>query len=182
MYEELLRDFEDYGCRNYRDTILKGMPAFFLSYDARFQPQNHVITLDYPIVKNYKLCGADMIYRYLCDIVVEKRFLECFHPEAVRGLLSRMEGEFDCMYMGNLCELVLMAAIGCMMAGKSAGALEFSKEDWKRVQARFCKESRERTEKELHTFLVVLLEKAGIPESAEYFAQICHEYAVRLGA
>ena len=60
------------------------MPAFFIAYDARFRPQDHLLTLDYPTVNIHReMCGIDVIYQYLCDIVVEKNFLECF-AKAVR--------------------------------------------------------------------------------------------------
>ena len=52
LYDTIIQDFEDYGCMNYRDTVLKGMPQFFLRYDPVFAPGNHLLTLDYPI-----LCG-----------------------------------------------------------------------------------------------------------------------------
>ena len=52
LYDTIIQDFEDYGCMNYRDTILKGMPQFFLRYDPVFAPGNHLLTLDYPL-----LCG-----------------------------------------------------------------------------------------------------------------------------
>ncbi|MFR8339696.1 MAG: DUF6179 domain-containing protein [Eisenbergiella massiliensis] len=32
-YDGLITDFEDYGCLNYRKTVLEGLPAFFLKYD-----------------------------------------------------------------------------------------------------------------------------------------------------
>ena len=51
-YDTIIQNFEDYGCMNYRDTILKGMPQFFLRYDPVFAPGNHLLTLDYPL-----LCG-----------------------------------------------------------------------------------------------------------------------------
>lgn len=44
IYDKLIKDFCDYGCSNYRETILKGMPAFFIAYDARFRPQDHLLT------------------------------------------------------------------------------------------------------------------------------------------
>ena len=59
-------DFEDYGCLNYRETIIKGLPVFFMKYDARFRPQDHILTLDYPdLVPGEPLSGVDRIYSCL---------------------------------------------------------------------------------------------------------------------
>lgn len=43
------------------------MPQFFLRYDARFCPQDHILTLDYPTMNRYgKKSGIRLIYEYLC--------------------------------------------------------------------------------------------------------------------
>lgn len=183
VYDEILKDFDDYGCRNYKDTLLNGMPQFFLYYDARYQPQDHILTLDYPTAKTYgEMCGIDIIYRYLCDIVVEKRFLACFEPEAVRKLLARTEDEWDIIYMGNLCELVLVTVIECLAAGKSSAGLEITVEEQKTAQENLWSGSRDKTELRLKAYVKLITDRAGMPEAADYFAEICHDYAVRISA
>ena len=49
IYHHIIEGFDDYGCKNYRETIVSGMPAFFTWYDPVFQPQDHILTLDYPV-------------------------------------------------------------------------------------------------------------------------------------
>ena len=58
VYDGLIVDFQDYGCRNYRETVREGMPAFFLKYDAKFQPQNHILTLTILPLVNMRICAA----------------------------------------------------------------------------------------------------------------------------
>ena len=124
IYEELMTGWEDYGCLNYRDTVRTGMMEFFARYDAQFQPQNHLLTLDYPLLCPLpKQCGADLILGYLKRVRIEKAFLDCFRREPVIRLMDRVSPDGRKNYMGNLCEPVLLAACGCMIADQPVGEL-----------------------------------------------------------
>ena len=95
LHDAIIRDFEDYGCMNYRDTIQKGMPGFFLHYDPVFAPGRHILSLDYPLLcGNPPLCGVDLIFEYLKGIWTEMQFLNRFHPDMVRRLLSQVSPEY----------------------------------------------------------------------------------------
>lgn len=119
IYDSLLEGFEDYGCRNYRDTIWKGMPAFFLRYDARFCPQEHLLTLDYPLLGGVPAgSGAGLILSYLQRIRTEVRILSCFDRQAVIRLLSAVQPEYEELYLDNLCEPVLLAAVLCFLGDR----------------------------------------------------------------
>ena len=55
-----------------RDTFMKGLPEFFKWYDIRFEPQNTILTLDYPLLKDISsYSGIDKIYE----------FIRCVHAE-----------------------------------------------------------------------------------------------------
>ena len=47
-YDEIIESFKSYRNIAYYDTIIKGMPAFFLHYNPTLNPQDHLLTLDYP--------------------------------------------------------------------------------------------------------------------------------------
>ena len=77
LYHELLPEFEDYGNLYLHDTIIKEMPKFFQKYDVRFEPQNTILTLDYPVEKDLsQYTGIDRIYEYLKCIRQEQIFLK----------------------------------------------------------------------------------------------------------
>lgn len=117
LFEQIMKSFEDYGCMNYRDTVLYGMPAFFTNYDPRFQPQNHLLTMDYPLLGGYPdLCGADLILEYLKGIQEEQMFLNCFERRAVINLLESILPEYQELYLDNICQVVLLRAIECFIA------------------------------------------------------------------
>lgn len=82
IYDSVLAGFTDFGCRAMRDTVLMGMPAFFRNYDIRFAPQDHLLTLDYPVLgKAEGKKGIDLILDYLKAISLEQDFLNAL-PEA----------------------------------------------------------------------------------------------------
>lgn len=113
LYHRLLVDFEAYGCQNYSDTVLKGIPEFFRRYDALFCPQEHILTLDYLILgEPGDKKGVDLIWEYLCCIRLEKEFLKCFHPEFVKQVLFEINPEYQELFLGNICEAVLEERLG----------------------------------------------------------------------
>lgn len=71
--------------------------------------------------------------------------------------------------MGNLSELVLMAAIGCMMAGKNVGTLEFPGKNREEQLDDLSEEDREGIENKLNISLSVLFDKVGISPLSGYF-------------
>lgn len=123
IYEAILPSFEDYGCINYRDTILKGIPEFFVRYDPVFFPARHLLTLDYPLLNgNPKLLGIDLILEYLKGIWIEMRFLDTFDPNFVRNLLEQESHEYGELYLDNLCSPVLLHAAVRSITGRPAQA------------------------------------------------------------
>lgn len=123
IYEAILPSFEDYGCINYRDTILKGIPEFFVRYDPVFFPARHLLTLDYPLLNgNPKLLGIDLILEYLKGIWIEMRFLDTFDPNFVRNLLEQESPEYRELYLDNLCSPVLLHAAVRSVTGRPAQA------------------------------------------------------------
>ena len=72
LYNEMLPTFVYYGNRCLYDTFIKGMPEFFKWYDMRFEPQNTILTLDYPVMKDISgYTGIDKIYEFIVCIRLE---------------------------------------------------------------------------------------------------------------
>lgn len=98
-YNQLLNFFDDYGNRNYRDTVEKALPGFFLYYDAKYAPTETIITMDYPIFGlDMNMEGIDMIAQYIDAIWKEQQYLNKF-PRAyildeLRAFHPRYENEF----------------------------------------------------------------------------------------
>lgn len=98
-YNRLLVFFDDFGNRNYRDTVEKALPGFFLYYNPRFAPTDNIITMDYPMFGlDMSLEGIDMIAEYIDAIWEEQKYLLKLPRNYVIGELrtfhSRYEEEF----------------------------------------------------------------------------------------
>lgn len=106
LYGRIMENFCDYGNRAYRDTLVKGMPEFFLRYDARFAPQEELLLLDYPVPElSADLRGIDLIYEYLCCIEKEQEFLGSFPEGYVQQLCKAYHEDYEELFI-NLAEVV----------------------------------------------------------------------------
>ena len=116
LYHKILPDFSFYENRCLRDTFLKGIPEFFRWYDVKFEPQNTILTLDYPVLVDLSGCsGIDRIHKYLACIHVEQKFLQRFPEEEVIHILSRYNKHHRDM-IENICDFVLLDIAKKMVA------------------------------------------------------------------
>lgn len=106
LYNEMIPDFNSYGNKCLYDTFVKGIPEFFKWYDVRFEPQNTILTLDYPVREDLSgYSGIDRIYAYLLCIRREQELLRGFPEEEVRDALYRYHGAYEDL-VENICEMV----------------------------------------------------------------------------
>ena len=126
LFSKIIADFCDYGNLAYKETVLDGMPAFFLRYDARFSPQNTLLTLDYPLLLSVgEVSGIDAIYGYLKCIHLEQIFLKKFSRESVITVLKSHHEEYKDLFI-NICSIVLRNILGSMILHKREILLPFS--------------------------------------------------------
>jgi uncharacterized protein with HEPN domain len=182
IYESCLIDFEDYGCENYKSTILDGMPAFFQKYDPKFNPQNHILTLDYPLLSGNPttLSGVDLILEYLQAIQYEKQLLECFNKEAVIRLLERVQEDYGTLYYDNLCYPLLLNGIGCMIVDKSLHELILTKVEIQEMAGYFAGESIDKIALRIEVLLTMMLKQMGLFDVKWYFTKCVRDYAARI--
>ncbi|MCI8660545.1 MAG: hypothetical protein HFG54_09920 [Lachnospiraceae bacterium] len=89
LYNEILPDFDCYENRCLHHTFVKELPEFFKRYDVYFEPQDTIVTLDYPVffdISGYT--GIDKIYMFLVCIDREQRALRRIPRENVIHILS----------------------------------------------------------------------------------------------
>lgn len=111
LYNEILPVFSHYGNRCLYDTVVRGIPEFFKWYDIRWEPQNTILTLDYPVLKDISgYTGIDRIYEFLKCIDWEQKFLRKFSKEDVLGILSEYNRDYREM-IENICEPVLLRSL-----------------------------------------------------------------------
>ncbi|WP_051835007.1 DUF6179 domain-containing protein [Lacrimispora celerecrescens] len=118
LYNKIIPDFKYYENQCYYDTFVKGIPSFFLYYDPRFQPQNHILTLDYPVLNPvHSLQGIDAISAFIKCVSLEQIFLGKLPDEYVFYVLRAYSPDHEELII-NLTGIVLRNVLGCRMAGK----------------------------------------------------------------
>lgn len=134
LYHELLPEFVSFGNECLYDTVVKGLPEFFKWYDIQFEPQNTILTLDYPLLKDLSgYTGIDKIYEYIVCIGLEQKFLKAFPEDAVIRILARYNAQYEEM-IDNLCEIVLTAVLGHILAKKPWSEADFQEEDYQHIR------------------------------------------------
>lgn len=118
LYHDILPEFCSYGNPYLKETFLNGLPGFFQWYDVEFAPQNTLLTLDYPVLKDLSLyTGMDKIYEFLVCMKAEQAFLKVFPEDYVKGVLRQYYGE-DTDMVDNICEILLLTVSGHILVKK----------------------------------------------------------------
>ena len=134
LYNRMMLYFSSYGNRCLQDTVEKGMPEFFKWYDYRLNPQNTLLTLDYPILMDLSAnTGIDRVYGYLLCIQLEQKFLRKIPRDFVIGALSEYDSRYQWM-IDNLCEVVLFKVIRYIILDKNLTESDFSAEELSNLQ------------------------------------------------
>ena len=126
LYHELMQHFRDYGNRAYRDTVAVGMPQFFTAYDFNFCPQEHLLTLDYPVLYRFpaECCGIDRICGYLKALVLEQEFLYRIPDTYVFHVLNAY-GNYEEFFL-NLPTVVLKNLLAAALVGRKPSVLSYT--------------------------------------------------------
>lgn len=133
-YNQVVEYFDSYGNRAYEETFRKGIPEFFLWYDAKLKPQDHILTLDYPVLGNdVKARGIDRMYEYLWCIDKEQQFLLRFPKAYVRTVNRERYPEYE-EYFINVCQTPLRRILCCMLAEIDLTRTELSKEEYLQIE------------------------------------------------
>lgn len=134
MYNEIIPDFKFFGNRCYYDTFAKGIPSFFRYYDPRFEPQNHILTMDYPVlIPMTFLKGIDAVDAYVNCARLEQVFLGKLPEDYVFHVLRAYSPDFEDLLI-NIAAIALRNILGCRMAGKEVNCLGYTTEEAGRLE------------------------------------------------
>lgn len=148
LYHELLPEFHSYGVDCLYDTFVKGLPEFFKWYDVKFRPQDTILTLDYPVLKDISgLEGIDRVYEFINCIRLEQMLLNKFPEDYVIEILEQYTrrtarnmghgGSYEFTrreIMDNLCEIVFTAVILHILIKKPLSEQIFQESEYARMQ------------------------------------------------
>lgn len=182
LYDSTLTEFYDYGNRCLYDTFVSGLPKFFARYDIRFAPQDTIILLNYPVLKDLSaFTGIDRIYEFIRCVHLEQTFLNLFPRDDVLHILSNGDGQYDEM-TDNICEAVLLSAAGHILAGKPLEEPDLEDGDCFRIEEIIARTDLNSLSKQLKNAAAQFTGKHGEDsgELTEYLSGGIHNIALRL--
>ena len=157
LYNRVLPEFCHYENKCLYDTFVKGIPEFFKWYDIQFEPQNTILTLDYPLLKDIsEYTGIDKIFEFIKSIGLEQKFLKLFPAGYVINILSKDNRNWQ-ESMDNICEIVFTHVIGHIMLGKSLKVIELKENDYFYMQEMFEQTALEDIKKHLEVALEIFI-------------------------
>ena len=135
VYNEMMSYFSSYENACLYDTVVKGLPEFFKWYDCKYEPQNTILTLDYPLLLDIsQYTGIDKIHDFVLCIQVEQKFLKKFSSSFIMKILSKYNKNYKSM-IDNLCEVVLMNVVSHILSGEKLEELQFEPKEYEHMQA-----------------------------------------------
>lgn len=180
-YNEMILNFHSYGNENYDDTVTKAIPGFFQSYNARFFPQENVITMDYPtLLPVEEKSGITAIETYLNYISMEQRFLQKMPEDYVVSVLTGFQASYRKQFY-NICRILLRHFLGSALIGKKIGETAVSR-DYEALRGEINSRKKEGLEELLAEVLEVLVRQQyeGDEELFWYLRQDIRDFTVEL--
>lgn len=167
---------------SFRDT-LRSIEVFFKRYDYRFLAHQIPCEIDYQLchpVPGDEL-GIEYINEYLHRIIVENSFLHHFDCQRVRRLLESYCPDYQGLLI-NLCEPVIVNAVGLTLIGSEPRALDISDNDRACLAELFEPLSEEQLKNALIEAAVRLAHTLGIKNMTEreYLAKTAEELCPRI--
>lgn len=157
LYNRIMPGFYHYENQCLYDTFVKGIPEFFKWYDIQFEPQNTILTLDYPVLKDISgYTGIDKIFEFIKCIGLEQKFLKSFPAGYVTNILFKIDRNWK-ESMDNICETVFTYVTGHILTGKSLVEFELEQTDYLYMQELFIQVALEDIKKRLESALEIFI-------------------------
>lgn len=127
LYKKVLANKVNIDNITYNDTIIGGIKSFFKIYEPDFDATNIKITADYPLYNNLIgiLDGIEFIQEYLTSFYYENEFCNLFSENRIKYLLYGYSHDYKDLLI-NIFEIVLIAAIGSILANEDVLKLTIS--------------------------------------------------------
>lgn len=182
LYNRIMPGFYHYESQCLYDTFAKGIPEFFRWYDIQFEPQNTILTLDYPVLKDISgYTGIDRIFEFIKCIGLEQKFLNSFPVGYVTNILFKIDRNWK-ESMDNICETVFTYVTGHILTGKSLAEFELEQTDYLYMQKFFMQTALEDIKKRMESALEIFIKNyyEDDRELLNYLSSAIGDIVVRL--
>ncbi|MDO4491725.1 MAG: DUF6179 domain-containing protein [Lachnospiraceae bacterium] len=181
-YNGIQQHFDWYGNKCLFDTVQKGIPEFLKWYDAKFFPQNTLLTLDYPILQNIQnQSGVDAVHTLILSVRYEQCFLNRLPREYVIAVLKQASLDYEEM-IENIAGIVLANTLGHLAIDKPLADAGFTREDYGELTTFFAARTKQETEALLKRLIGEMLRQMGIDDEKvfEYLCLAVPDLAIRI--
>lgn len=142
VHAKLLHQLIDTKNVFYRSTLEGGISGFFKLYYPDYTAHEIHITADYQLFNHApKLAGIEFIKAYVEAAYWENLFCSYFTSDDIHHLLCGYMEDYEELLI-NIYELVLTAALGCIIAGADAHRLDVSEVETKFFYSIFSKKTK----------------------------------------
>lgn len=149
LYNQMIPDFQSYGSCYLRDTVTAGIPQFLRNYDPLYAPQETLLTLDYPLLKDIRsLTGIDAVLTYLQCICLEQEFLRGLDRLYVLEVLQAACPD-GILPPENLLSIVLPNVIGHILLDKPFDHIGFVQTEYNTLEELLGDITKDKMEKQM---------------------------------
>lgn len=139
LYNDVVQNKLDVPNVAYHSTI-DSLPLFFRHYDMRFNAQDTMADMDYPLLfDNMRIEGCYYIKQYLEKLILETSFCRLFDLQDINKLLRQYGRVYGIDYkedLINIFEIVLTNAIFSVLSGHRAARLIISEHQFHTILSR----------------------------------------------
>lgn len=116
LYNALTKIFDSYGNKCLYDAVVKEVPEFLMWYDVKYNPQNTIVILDYPLLVDIsKYSGIDAVFEYVKHIYLEQLFLHSYPKVYVEHILQN-----ECKDVKGMIENLFHIVLSDIMKDKES--------------------------------------------------------------
>lgn len=118
----------------YHDTLMKGLPLFFASYDVEYAAHDTPGSIDYQLAVGIEnVTGISMIAAYLNELEIENEFCRLFAPKALYQLMKSFDANYEVL-LENFFQHTWRNAIGRILTHQDPKNLTLTFQDVEMIQ------------------------------------------------
>lgn len=176
MTQKLFGVFCDYHCEFIKRSVFFDLQRCIAGQDIIRTPHILPVDLEYPVLLNLEdLEGVDKAYAFVEAAKTEWEFLAHFNVEVVCRLLERYMQDYKENFYENVSEVVLLQALGCIIADQDVAQLQLNAGDIDAIRLYFEGDDLAAIQKNLEN-----LTRKMLAEQSGYFLHACRNLAVRI--
>ena len=165
----------------YVDTM-KNLGMFFRKYDVYYSAHQIPCSIDYPLMNpiSEDIKGISYIEEYIRRVRIENQFINCFDYESVVQMLKNVKSNYREDYY-NLCEPVLVSAVGRTILGLDIISLKITDRDIELLNEFFDYKTKSEIMDDITEAIREICAELNCGEfTREYFAREAESLAIRI--